>query len=70
MSGYRKLVYIEVQDMLEGNASSPVVSVGLVVCIVKWLNVSSGKSDHTPAEPSWQQAGSILLAALGWMCTM
>lgn len=70
MSGCRKLVYIGVQDMLEGNASSPVVSVGLVACIVKWLNVSSGMSDHTPAEPSCQQAGSILPAALGWMCTL
>lgn len=70
MSGCIKLVYIGVQDMLEGNASSPVVGVGLVVCIVKWVNVSSGTSDHTPAEPSWQRAGSILPAALGWMCTM
>ncbi|RLW11528.1 hypothetical protein DV515_00001485 [Chloebia gouldiae] len=30
MSECRKLVHIGVQDMLEGNASSPVVSVGLV----------------------------------------
>lgn len=68
MSGCRKLVYTGVQDVLEGNASSPMVSVGLVGCIVKWLNVSSGMSDHTPAGPSWQRAGSILPAAVG--CTM
>lgn len=65
MSGCIKLVYIGVQDMLEGNPSAPVVSVGLVICIVKWVNVSSGTSDHTPAEPSRQRAGSILATALG-----
>lgn len=69
MSGCRKLVYIGIQDVLEGNASSPVVSVGLVACIVQWLNVSFGMSDHTPAGPSWQRAGSILPAAVGWTCT-
>lgn len=70
MSGCRKLVYVGVQDMLEGNASSPVVSVGPVACIVKWLNVSSGMSNHTPAEPSWQWGGSILPTMLGWTGTM
>lgn len=53
--------------MLEGNASSPVVSVGLVACIVKWRDVSPGMRDQTPAGPSWQwAAASLPLCWAGW----